>query len=72
MKKLIFILMLFAISTQAQIVKKIKAFNEFTHCEVLELRNDGKQDLYIVDLGVMERMKMGRMFLLQNLLEVIT
>lgn len=52
--------MLIALSVQAQIIKQIKEFNGFTHCEVLELRNDGKQDLYIVDLGVMEKNEDGK------------
>jgi len=61
MKKLIFILMLIAISTQGQIVKAIPSFNGFTHCEIVALKNDGVQDYYSVNLGVKEINEEGKL-----------
>jgi len=65
MKKLIFILMLIAVSVFAQkkepLVKAIPSFNNFTHCEVLALKNDGVQDYYSVNLGVKEINEDGKL-----------
>ena len=65
MKKLIFILMLISVSVFAQkkekIVKAIPSFNNFTHCEVIALKNDGVQDYYSVNLGVKEINEDGKL-----------
>ena len=65
MKKLIFILMLIAVSVYAQkkepLVKAIPSFNNFTHCEIVALKNDGVQDYYSVNLGVKEINEEGKL-----------
>ena len=65
MKKLIFILMLIAVSVFAQkkepLVKAIPSFNGFTHCEIVALKNDGVQDYYSVNLGVKEINEDGKL-----------